>query len=85
MTKSQKYVSYGAGQRWVVKEDCDYNLCLTEHGWALKQIHIVSKATQKVGFTRTCIAKHYLSFTEYKIHSQFMEQKTALQIFIINF
>ena len=86
MTRSQKYVSYGAGQRWVLKADYDCKLCFTVQGWALTQIHSVSKATQNLGFTRTCIVKYYLSFTEYKIHLQvWNKKKTALQILIINF
>jgi len=54
----------------VLKEGYDYKLCLLNRVEPLHtQIHIVSNATQKLGFTRTCIAKHYLSFTEYLIHS----------------
>jgi hypothetical protein len=86
MTRSQKYVSYGAGQRWVLKEGYDYKLCLLKRVEHLhKQIHIISNATQKLRFTRTCIAKHYLSFCWIYSIFAFMEQKTALKILILNF
>jgi hypothetical protein len=58
----------------VLKEGYDYKSCLlnrVEHLHA--QIHIVSNATQKLGLTRTCIAKHYLRFTEYTI--QYIRKK----------